>query len=77
MSNRKLPKHIVEKVHLHSRFAKRAEQVRIEIEEWFIKQGMELENDVDLPITDILVDNETHHNVDESIELLEHELNNI
>lgn len=74
---RKLPKHIKDKVYQHSKYAKNTEKLRLEIEKWFISQGMEYENDVDLPITDILVDNEHHPNEEGTIELLETALNEI
>lgn len=85
-----LPKHIVDKVYLHSKYAKRANALRIEIEEWFDKQGLKTIKetykgqlrsidaiDEDTPITDILIDNETHADTEQTVSLLTIELNNI
>jgi hypothetical protein len=75
---RKLPKHIIDKVHRQSKYAKLAHKNRIEIEEWFRKQGMTAYNDMgDCIIDDTLIDNETHYGVEETVQLLEGLLNDL
>ncbi|MFJ7982404.1 hypothetical protein ACIQ1D_19260 [Lysinibacillus xylanilyticus] len=83
---KKLPQHIAKKVYQHNKYSLKAEELRVEIEEWFKKQDMKSnkelgisigEHDEDMPITDILVDNGVGHDVEETIKLLELTLNDI
>lgn len=70
-----LPKHIINKLHSYHNYTVKAEKLRVEIEEWFIKNGVEKNNDNhnddDLAITDILIDSSFEGFDDETIRLLE------
>ena len=74
---RKIPKFISDKVYQQQKYARKAQQCRVEIEEWFISQGMKYESDTDLPITDLLIDNEYRDNPEETVKFLEIALNEI
>lgn len=54
---KEVPKHIVEKLESYYKHSQKAEELRIKIEQWFVTQGMTMNDDkVDYPITDILID---------------------
>lgn len=74
---KELPKRILNNVDNYYKYSQKAEQARIEIEEWFIKQGMHLENDTDYPITDTLIDLSVEGDIGGTILILKQVLNEL
>ncbi|MBG9689470.1 hypothetical protein ABD91_00825 [Lysinibacillus sphaericus] len=67
-----LPNYMLNKLHSYHKHTVKAEQLRVEIEEWFIDHGVEqFADDDDLTITDILIDSSISGFDDEAIRLLE------
>lgn len=75
----KVPSKIKDKLESYYKHTQKAEQLRVEVEEWVKSKG--IDTDVDsgdlrgASITDIIIDTGIHGDIEEAVMLIERELN--